>query len=93
MKSLLLITLSVILSQNLLAQSDSLRIAKSTPSWAWDAFQKTELKSNFSIVDSLNPYYLESDFNGDEINDIALLVQNRHDKKMGVLIVNGGKNI
>lgn len=75
------------------SQEDSLRISKTTPSWAWKAFQKTELKSNYTIVDSLNPYYLESDFNGDEINDIALLVQNRHDKKIGILIINGGKNV
>ncbi|MCH2224458.1 MAG: hypothetical protein MK066_06775 [Crocinitomicaceae bacterium] len=94
MKTLLLtLTTFFFISNQCLSQEDSLRISRTTPSWAWNAFQKTELKKNYTIIDSINPYYLESDFNGDEINDIALLVQNRHDKKIGILIINGGKNV
>lgn len=88
LKFLLLFLLTIQYSQ----AQDSLFLDR-TPEWALDAFEKSSLSENYYLIDSLNPFYLEEDFNGDEIIDIALMVTEKISNKRGVLIINGGKNI
>lgn len=45
------------------------------------------------MVDSINPFYFEEDFTGDEIIDIVFMVKNKQSGKFGTFIINGGKNI
>lgn len=43
----------------------------------------------FDIVFRINPFYLRGDFNGDNISDVAVLIERRKDKKLGILICHG----
>jgi hypothetical protein len=40
----------------------------------------------------LKPSFLQSDFNGDGITDIATLVTEKKTKKTGILLIHGGSN-
>jgi hypothetical protein len=40
----------------------------------------------FNIVFRLNPFYLRGDFNGDNFSDVAILIERKKDKKLGILI-------
>ena len=50
-----------------------------------------QIKCDRSLVvtGKLNPFYLESDINGDKVLDIALCVQEKETKKNGILIIHG----
>lgn len=63
------------------------------PEWAISVLEKSEIAKKHKILDDFNPYYFESDFNGDKFIDIAFFVENTVDHTKGVLIINGGKNI
>lgn len=57
----------------------------------WINFSLERIKNDrVLIIDrTLNPFYLESDFNGDGILDIAMFVIDKQSKKKGVLIIHG----
>lgn len=69
-------------------------ILESLPDWVNSA----EIISDFKIKDEylldprLNPFYLEEDFNGDGILDIAVPVKEISSKKVGFAIIHGGKH-
>ncbi|MFT5777446.1 MAG: hypothetical protein ACI837_000378 [Crocinitomicaceae bacterium] len=89
----LLIGIILFTSTITLAQSDSSLLYKRIPLWAQKALERSELISNYTIVDSINPFYLEDDFNGDGEVDIVFFIEQKLSKEAGVFIINGGKNI
>ncbi|MDX2362266.1 MAG: hypothetical protein QNK23_15775 [Crocinitomicaceae bacterium] len=62
------------------------------PAWAQAVIEKSALIKGYTILEKYNPFYLEADFNGDEIIDIAFMIENKIGGKQGVLIINGGDN-
>jgi hypothetical protein len=93
------IVLSVFLSISLLltAQEDSLKLENDLlesriPQWVKPIMNEAEWTHKFQISDSLNPFYLEGDFNGDKYSDIAFHVVNSENGKTGILIVHRNVN-
>jgi len=74
------------------SQVDSL-IYSNTPTWARPVVFESELMKNYVLDYSRNPFYLEADFNGDGLIDIAFFVKSKLEGKTGILIVNQGKNV
>ena len=50
------------------------------------------LAKEYDVSSSLNPFYLEADFNGDGAIDVAVLVKQRPTGKLGIAIIHGGKD-
>lgn len=63
------------------------------PRWVKPILEKSEVANKHLILNEQNPFYLESDFTGDKIDDIALMCINKVDSTAGVLIINKGKNV
>ncbi len=63
------------------------------PAWVKPIIEKSEVAKNYTINDTLNPFYLEADFTGDKLDDIVLFVESKFDGKKGVMIINRGKNL
>ncbi|MCO5935680.1 hypothetical protein NAF17_09010 [Mucilaginibacter sp. RB4R14] len=59
------------------------------PIWFIKSFNNKKLNERYAII---NPKFLEADFNGDKIQDIAVQVIDKRSKKKGILIINGGTN-
>jgi hypothetical protein len=63
-------------------------------------FNETELlsmedlsfKGKYQFDNRLNPMYLESDFNGDKILDLAIPILEKKSNKLGIAIIHGGTN-
>lgn len=75
------------------AQSDSTDINEHIPEWASQVLESNSLFRGYTIIDSINPFYFEDDFTGDEIIDIAFVVRNKLSGEVGTFIINGGKNV
>ncbi|MCH2229872.1 MAG: hypothetical protein MK105_05970 [Crocinitomicaceae bacterium] len=71
--------------------SDSMKLK--TPSWVLPIIEKSELMKSYEILDRMNPFYFEDDFNDDGFLDIVMFVRSKMSGKEGVVIVNGGKNV
>ena len=69
-------------------------IMERLPKWISraDIFNGLIIKKNYQVENRLNPFYLEEDFNGDGILDIALPIKEISSKKLGFVIIHGGKN-
>jgi hypothetical protein len=65
---------------------------KRIPAWVKPVIEKSEVAQNYRIIDQINPFYLEADFTGDKLDDIAFFVESKFDGKKGVMIINRGKN-
>ncbi len=63
-----------------------------TPEWVRSVITKSEIMKNYEVLEDVNPFYLEADFNGDELVDIVFFVRHKTEKKKGVAIVNRGSN-
>jgi len=74
------------------AQTDSLTL-ENIPAWVKPVLEKSELAQKHQILTTFNPFYLEADFSGDKLDDIAFFVENKIDHSKGVLIINKGKNL
>lgn len=85
--------ITVIGFQVLHAQADSTYIPNNTPSWAKTVLASSELYKNYSIIDTINPFYFEGDYTSDGLIDIAFIVRNKQSDEVGTFIINGGKNI
>lgn len=77
----------------LFAQSDSSLLQSRIPKWAIPVLESNELFQNYTIIDSMNPFYFEADYTGDGVIDIALMVKSNVSGEVGIFIINGGKNI
>ena len=62
------------------------------PNWFKTAFKKVGLDNKFLITPFINTGFLQADFNGDKLNDIAILVTEKATKKQGVLLLHNQKN-
>ena len=69
-------------------------ILESLPDWvnSTEVISDYKIKDKYSLNPRLNPFYLEEDFNGDGILDIALPIKEIISKKAGFAIIHGGKN-
>ncbi|MCQ6959780.1 hypothetical protein [Mucilaginibacter aquariorum] len=62
------------------------------PAWFTQSFNDKKLNERYAIIKPVKPNFLEADFTGDKINDIAVQVIDKKNRKRGVLIINGGTN-
>ncbi|MFT5859737.1 MAG: hypothetical protein ACI865_001841 [Flavobacteriaceae bacterium] len=93
MKFLLLFMFSSLVQFVNFAQTDSLTFQERIPAWANKVLDNSELFGNYTIIDTINPFYFEDDFNGDELIDIVFLVRHKLTGASGTFIINGGKNL
>ncbi len=82
MKKIVLLSLfSILISCNLKAEETDEH--ESFKIWFENV---TELNENYEINPFIQPEYLIADFNGDGINDIAVLIKNKGNNKKGFII-------
>lgn len=74
-------------AQNIEFENFDLR--QSLPDWLIFSTGQIKCDKSLIVTGRLNPFYLESDFNGDSVLDIALCVQEKNTKKNGILIIHG----
>lgn len=96
MKTILLLLVSLLFHATIQAQ-DSVKevtlLDLRIPAWVKPIIEKSDVAKNYTINDTLNPFYLEADFTGDKLDDIVLFVESKFDGKKGVMIINRGKNL
>ncbi|THU35984.1 hypothetical protein FAM09_21590 [Niastella caeni] len=80
MKPFLLI---IFLSMACVGQSQTNSLA----SWASDAFRQKGFDKKYEIASFLKPSYWQADFNGDNNQDIVLLITEKQTKKKGILLI------
>ena len=85
MKQSLILFLFVCITHSLFAQ-------KNLPDWYLQAFKKADLDNTYYISSNIKPTLLRSDLNGDNIDDLAVLVVNKKSKKRGILIIHQGSS-
>jgi hypothetical protein len=59
------------------------------PDWVRRNLDRNNSGINLTIEESVNPFYLEADFNGEGKLDIALFVRNKDNEKTGIWILHG----
>src|SRR5436190_2112928 len=69
----------------------TVRAVEEPPSWATTAFNK-KLSARYELVQKMEPSFFAGDFNGDGRSDVALLIQERTTGKVGIAILESGKN-
>lgn len=89
--TLVLTGITLVFTQSFAQLSDSMKMK--TPSWVLPILEKSELMKGYEVLDRMNPFYFEDDFNDDGFLDIVLFVKSKLSGKEGVVIVNGGKNV
>ena len=85
--SFLLVLVTSLYSQKIEFSDFDLRA--NLPDWIITKTDNVNIKENLIVNRDLNPFYLESDFNGDHHLDIALFVTNKDSNKRGILIIHG----
>lgn len=95
---LLLIFTAIFLSISVSAQENTLSekeilLEKRIPDWVKPVIKKANLMDTYIISDTINPFYLEADFNGDKFEDIAFYIISKTDGKSGILIIHRQTNI
>jgi hypothetical protein len=63
--------------------------ASTLPQWFLESFKKLHLNDRYEIKFYLKPTFLQADFNGDGVNDIAALVTEKKTHKGGILLIHG----
>lgn len=61
------------------------------PDLAREVFTEKKLNEKYEFAFHINPFYLRGDFNGDNRNDIAILIKEKSSGKIGIAIVHDGK--
>ena len=69
----------------------TVRAVEELPSWAIKAFNE-KLSARYELVKKIEPSFFAGDFNGDGRSDVALLIQERTTGKVGIAILESGKN-
>jgi len=69
-------------------------IQERLPNWflELDILKGKKFKKDYEIDNRLNPLYLEADFNGDDIIDIAIPIKQSKSQKVGFAIIHGQTN-
>ncbi|WP_426669723.1 hypothetical protein ACPPVU_00485 [Mucilaginibacter sp. McL0603] len=62
---------------------------KKLPIWVTEEFQNSKLSLKYSFANFVKPNYLMADFNGDKIDDVAVLISENNTNKKGILILFG----
>ena len=57
------------------------------PNWVHKTFHKKNLIKKYDYSFNINPLYLRGDFNGDNISDIAILVNEKSSNKLGIIVI------
>ena len=57
------------------------------PPWAAERWTSTAGQLNVDISDRINPFFQRGDFDGDGRADLAVLVQHKANRKVGILIL------
>lgn len=57
------------------------------PSWGVERVKKISAK--YAVEKYLQPHFLEQDFSGDGVYDLAVLIESKEDRKKGILIMFG----
>jgi hypothetical protein len=65
---------------------------ENVPAWIVQLFSAKKLDAEYEFRFTLNPFYLQGDFNGDGKPDAAILVKNKVSSKVGIAICHAGKN-
>jgi len=60
---------------------------KVIPGWFVNAFNQQKLNSYYELKSYIKPGFLEADFNGDGIKDIAALVIEKRTHKKGIILI------
>ncbi|MCR8560663.1 hypothetical protein KXD93_23610 [Mucilaginibacter sp. BJC16-A38] len=63
--------------------------ASTLPQWFLTSFKRHHLNDRYEIKSNLKPTFLQGDFNGDGVNDIAALVTEKKTHKGGILLIHG----
>lgn len=97
MKTTFLLLITLLCTASFHAQENTpsekeILLDKRIPNWVKPILAKTEL-SNYKISDTINPFYLEADFNGDKFEDIAFYIVSKVDGKSGILIIHRQTNL
>ena len=82
---ILLLTVKLCNAQTL--DYENLLLRENMPDWM--LFNKINLDKDLIVDNSVNPFYLEADLNGDRNLDIALIVKEKSTNKKGILIIHG----
>jgi len=69
----------------------TVRAVEELPSWAIKAFNE-KLSARYELFQKTEPSFFAGDFNGDGRSDVALLIQERTTGKVGIAILESGKN-
>jgi len=69
----------------------TVRAVEELPSWAIKAFNE-KLSPRYELVQTMEPSFFAGDFNGDGRSDVALLIQERITGKVGIAILESGRN-
>jgi hypothetical protein len=77
----LLIFLTIIVSYQAVGQSVAL------PAWFNNAVKQEKLDVKYEIKAFVKPAYLRADFNGDNAEDIAVMVVDKQNHKRGILLI------
>jgi hypothetical protein len=92
MKKFSLVILVCILGLNSFGQKltvSEFQSIESLPDWIMFKIEKVKTEKDLSLDIEINPFYLETDFNGDQILDIAFCVKEKSTNKRGILIIHG----
>lgn len=66
--------------------------ASKLPEWFIQSFNNKKLNERYVIINPVKSEFLEADFTGDKIADIAVQIIDKQNKKRGILIINGSTN-
>jgi hypothetical protein len=60
------------------------------PAWSVKVFNE-KLSTHYELFQKLQPSFYVGDFNGDGTSDVALLIEQKATAKIGIAIIEGGK--
>jgi hypothetical protein len=80
----IIVLLSITFSVKSIAQQSSL------PSWFTTEFRQLKLGDKYAIKGYIKPAFLQADFNGDGIKDVAVLAIEKKTGKKGIVVILGG---
>lgn len=78
---------SALLFTPVVALAEPASLAHQLPGWAFEAWNAFSASNGIGISGRVNPFMQRGDFDGDGKPDLALLVEAKSNKKLGVLIL------
>ncbi len=84
---------TILFAQEIEKTKEEILLAARIPEWVMPIIEKNSLQKLYIISDTINPFYLEADFNGDKEVDIALFMISKETGKAGILIIHRKTNM